>query len=75
LLPEGASLHGNIEITFQGVDEYCRLVQVENGQKNSKGYKVEGGETTFQVAVADAQWPPVDRIVSGKFLEKEILGK
>lgn len=75
LYPDADSLHGNIEISFQGVDEYCRLVQVETGQKNSKGYKVSNGESTFQVAVVDAQWPPVDRIVSGAFLEKEILGK
>jgi hypothetical protein len=75
LLPESYFLHGNIEISFQGVDDYYRLIQVEDGQKDSKGYKVEGGETTFQVDVVNAQWPPVDRIVSGAFLEKEILGK
>jgi hypothetical protein len=73
--PNAKALHGNIEIVFQGTEGFYRLIQVEAGQKNSKGYKVEGGETTFQVAVVDAQWPPVDRIVSGEFLEKEILGK
>jgi hypothetical protein len=72
--PKESHLHGIITISFQGVDDYYRQIDVEKGQKNSQGFKVSNGESTLHVAVVDAQWPPGDRIVSGTFLFSE-LGK
>lgn len=74
---KGSPLHGRIHIHFKDVVDFKRVIYVFKGesrkrdsQKNSLGYMVqkEGQEAVLHVAVDDAQWPPVDRIVSGAAL-------
>ena len=68
-------LHGVIEVSFAGVDEYTRRIKVEKGQANSSGFKVARDEEQLDVTVVDAQWPPVDRIVSISHLIDRVLAK
>lgn len=58
------SLHGIIEISFQGVENYTRRIKVDAEQAHSVGYKVTGDEERKDVTVFDAQWPPKARIIT-----------
>ncbi|MCP4748029.1 MAG: hypothetical protein GY874_18115 [Desulfobacteraceae bacterium] len=62
-------LHGTIEILFQSVSKYKRLIRVDKRQDSSKGYKVTDNQETLNVVINNAKWPPAGRILFGKALE------
>jgi len=64
-------LHGEITISFKGLGvSRQRVLCVSKNQRDSKGYLLDNDDDHqgFHIAVTDAQWPPVDRIVSGEAL-------
>jgi len=62
-------LHGIIEITFKGVEDYFRRIKVEKGQRCSRGYRVVDGEEHEEVYMGeDTDWPPHGAIITAGFL-------
>ncbi|WP_319405796.1 recombinase family protein [uncultured Desulfosarcina sp.] len=62
--------HGTITIHYKDVvDSYLSIKVGGRAQKDSVGFRVDSdGQQVEHVHVVDAQWPPVDRFVSGAAL-------
>lgn len=67
-------LHGIIEITFKGVEDYFRRIKVEKRQRCSRGYRVVDGEEHEEVYMGeDTDWLPHGAIITVGFLMDRML--
>lgn len=62
-----------VDIHFHGIDNYYRRIKFKPRYTLAECYLVKDKQETFHVAT-ECVWPPQGRILSGHFLEKEILG-
>lgn len=70
--------HGTIDIVYMGSKEDDTKLSIEvygRRHQDSIGYKVTGDEQVEIVQVAEAEWPPVVRAISGTALWDAIKGE